>query len=105
MNTANRARIARKRAQRVGLRLTQRGTVYTIQDADNITLAVGQLVVVDAYLLTRCKPKPRGRSEVPTHPNRGGATLATTFSRWPQRDSGRRPSDTGIRYSAWPHAA
>lgn len=38
MNMANRIRIARKRAQRFGLRLTQRGTVFTLCDADNITL-------------------------------------------------------------------
>jgi hypothetical protein len=52
VNTANRARIARKRAQRLGLQLSQRGTVFTLCDADNITLAVGMLGVVDAYLMT-----------------------------------------------------
>jgi hypothetical protein len=32
MNTANRARIARARAQRLGLRLSQRGSVFRLYD-------------------------------------------------------------------------
>jgi integrase len=56
----SRARIARKRAQRLGLQLSQRGTVFTLCDADNITLAVGMLAVVDAYLAARMQPKPPG---------------------------------------------
>ena len=59
MNTANRARIARKRAQRLGLQLTQRGTVFTLKD-DDITLSLGPLGVVDAYLIERIKPQPPG---------------------------------------------
>ena len=43
MNTANRARIARKRAQRLGLQLTQRGTVFTLKD-DDITAGVAQQI-------------------------------------------------------------
>jgi integrase len=66
MNTANRARIARKRAHKLGLQLIQRGTVFTLRD-DNITLAVGMLGVVDAYLITRLQrgrpgPKPSIRA-------------------------------------------
>jgi hypothetical protein len=60
MNTVNRARIARKRAQRLGLRLSQRGTVFTLCDDNGVTLAVGMLGVVDAYLVARCKPNPPG---------------------------------------------
>lgn len=60
MNTENRARIARKRAQRLGLRLSQRGTVFRLYDADEVTLSVGMLGVVDAYLLERLKPRPPG---------------------------------------------
>jgi hypothetical protein len=52
MNTANRARIARRRAQRLGLQLTQRGMVFTVRDG-HITLALGPLGVVDAYLIQR----------------------------------------------------
>jgi len=60
VNTANRARIARARAQRLGLKLSQRGNVFTLRDEDGITLAVGMLGVVDAYLIARMKPKPPG---------------------------------------------
>lgn len=42
MNTANRARIARRSAQRLGLELTQRGMAFTARDGD-ITLALGAL--------------------------------------------------------------
>jgi hypothetical protein len=42
MNTANRARVARRRAQRLELDLTQRGTMFTVRDA-GITLALGPL--------------------------------------------------------------
>jgi hypothetical protein len=55
----NRARVARRRAQRLGLQLTQRGSVFAVRDGD-ITLAVGPLGVVDAYLLERRKPASPG---------------------------------------------
>jgi hypothetical protein len=42
VNTANRARNARRSAQRFGLELTQRGMVFTARDG-NITLALGPL--------------------------------------------------------------
>jgi hypothetical protein len=60
MNTANRARIARKRAQRLGLRLSQRGFVFTLRDENDVTLSVGPLGKVDAYLLERSRPRPPG---------------------------------------------
>lgn len=60
MNTANRARIARARAKRLGLHLSQRGTVFTLRDADDVTLAVGMLGVVDAYLIAKIRPAPPG---------------------------------------------
>lgn len=47
MNAANRARIARKRARRLGYQLEQRGVVFTLRDSDEITLAVGPLATVD----------------------------------------------------------
>ena len=59
-NTKNRARIARARAQRLGLTLTQRGIVFTLTDTDNVTLAVGVLGTVDAYLLARANPRKPG---------------------------------------------
>ena len=40
-SVANRARIARKRAQRLGFTFIQRGTVFTLIDQDEITMAVG----------------------------------------------------------------
>jgi len=48
----NRARIARRRAQRLGLQLTQRGMVFTVRDGE-IVLAQGPLGVVDDYLIQR----------------------------------------------------
>ncbi|MFP1155565.1 tyrosine-type recombinase/integrase [Mycobacterium sherrisii] len=60
MNTVSRARIARKRAQRLGLRLSQSGTVFTVRDDNDVTLAVGPLGVVDRYLIDRIRPKPPG---------------------------------------------
>ncbi len=60
MNTANRARIARRRAQRLGLRLSQSGNVFRVCDTNNVTLALGPLGVVDAYLIERLKPTPPG---------------------------------------------
>jgi integrase len=66
MNTDNRARIARKRAQRLGLRMSQRGTVFTLRDG-NVTLAVGMLGSVDAYLLERIQPRRSGPPRS-THP-------------------------------------
>jgi integrase len=67
VNTANRARIARKRAHKLGLQLIQRGTVFTLRDENDFTLAVGMLGVVDAYLITRLQrgrpgPKPSTRA-------------------------------------------
>jgi integrase len=68
VNTANRARIARRRAARLGLQLTQRGTVFTVADGD-ITLALGPLGVVDAYLIQRCalprRPGPPRSTSAP----------------------------------------
>jgi integrase len=60
MNTTNRARIARARAQRLGLNLSQRGTVFTLRDDNDVTLAVGPLGRVDAYLVRHMRPKPPG---------------------------------------------
>lgn len=60
MNTTNRARIARARANRLGLHLSQRGTVFTVRDDNDVTLAVGPLGVVDRFLVDRIRPKPPG---------------------------------------------
>jgi integrase len=60
MNTANRARVARKRAQRLGLRLSQCGSVFRLYDAEEVTLANGQLATVEAYLAQLFKPRPPG---------------------------------------------
>lgn len=68
MNTANRARIARARAKRLGLRLSQCGTVFTVTDTKDVTLAVGPLGVVDRYLIDRIRPKPPGPPPSTTAP-------------------------------------
>ncbi|RFZ48252.1 Tyrosine recombinase XerC [Mycobacterium marinum] len=60
MNNTNRARVARKRAQRLGLALTQRGVVFTLRDEHDVTLAVGPLGVVEVYLIQRAQPKRPG---------------------------------------------
>ncbi|MDC8992490.1 tyrosine-type recombinase/integrase [Mycobacterium marinum] len=60
MNNTNRARVARKRAQRLGLTLIVRGCVYTLRDSDDITLAVGGLAIIEAYLIQRAQPKRPG---------------------------------------------
>ncbi|MCV7101548.1 tyrosine-type recombinase/integrase [Mycobacterium palustre] len=57
---ANRARIARKRAEKLGLRLVQRGIVFSLLDENNVTLSVGMLGVVDAYLVARLAPRRPG---------------------------------------------
>jgi integrase len=60
VNTVNRARIARARAKRLGLHLSQRGTVFTLRTDNDITLAVGPLAIVDRVLIERMRPKPPG---------------------------------------------
>lgn len=57
---ANRVRVARKRAQRLGLSFHQDGNVFTVCDATGATLALGMLGTVDAYLIERLKPLPPG---------------------------------------------
>lgn len=105
MNTANRARIARRRAQRLGLRISQRGSVFRLYDADNITLALGPLGVVDAYLIERCKPNPPGPPRTTYAPTAWVGmvdeyllTLAA---------AGQRPTSIRLRissYARWPAA-
>jgi integrase len=56
----NRARVARRRAQRLGLQFSQSGTVFRVRDNHGITLALGPLGTVDAYLIERIKPHPPG---------------------------------------------
>jgi integrase len=64
----NRARVARRRAQRLGLQLTQRGMVFTVRDGE-IVLAQGPLGVVDAYLIPLCglprRPGPPRSARAP----------------------------------------
>lgn len=42
------------------MQLSQRGIVFTLRDDEDVTLAVGPLGVVDAYLVGQMKPKPPG---------------------------------------------
>jgi hypothetical protein len=60
ISVASRARMARRRAQRLGLRLTQRGSVFRLYDADEVTLANGQLAAVEAHLRELYRPRPPG---------------------------------------------
>lgn len=68
MNMANRARVVRARAHRLGLQLTQRGMVFTVRDGE-IVLAQGPLGVVDAYLIPLCglprRPGPPRSARAP----------------------------------------
>lgn len=72
VSTVNRARIARKRAERLGLRLKQSGTTFIVQDADGKILAHGELAPIDAYLVGRRTPQrgPRPKPPVPESASR-----------------------------------
>lgn len=61
MNTATRVRLARKRADRLNLKLIKNGHHFRLRDADEITLAVGHLGVVEAFLAAaKSQNKPPG---------------------------------------------
>lgn len=65
---ASRARNARARAKRLGLRLSQRGAVFRLHDASGATLEVGQLSTVEAYLgqrYTARRPGPQRTTNAP----------------------------------------
>lgn len=81
MNTATRVRLARKRADRLNLKLIKNGHHFRLRDADEITLAVGHLGVVEAFLAAAKSQNSRPvrrRASTPRHP--GGATSTTTCS-------------------------
>lgn len=64
----SRARNARARAKRLGLRITQRGSVFTLSDGNGATLEVGPLGVVEAYLgqrYTARRPGPQRTTNAP----------------------------------------
>lgn len=64
----SRARNARRRAKRLGLRIAQRGYVFTLYDASGSTLEVGQLSTVEAYLgqrYTARRPGPARTTSAP----------------------------------------
>jgi integrase len=94
VNTANRARVARRRAQRLGLQLSQRGSVFAVRDGD-ITLAVGPLGVVDAYLIERRKPTSPG----PPRTTYAPITWAPTIDRYllTLAAAGQRPLTLRLR--------
>lgn len=88
--TDNRARIARKRAARLGLTLSQRGSVFTLSDGDGITLSVGMLAVVDAYLLAsmqRSRPGPKPSTHPPELWRRDVDDYLLTLSAAGQREA------------------
>jgi len=68
VSTASRGRSARQRARRLGLRLSQRGTVFTLTDADGATVELGPLAAVEAYLVQRYtarRPGPQRSTSAP----------------------------------------
>lgn len=68
LSAVSRARIARRKAERLGLRLCQRGAVFTLRDADGATVEVGPLAAVEAYLgrrYTARRPGPPRTTSAP----------------------------------------
>ncbi|WP_202378183.1 tyrosine-type recombinase/integrase [Mycobacterium paraintracellulare] len=64
----SRARNARARAKRLGLRLSQHGTVFSLSDDQGATLEVGPLSAVEAYLgqrYTARRPGPQRTTSAP----------------------------------------
>ncbi|SON62246.1 hypothetical protein MSIMFI_03767 [Mycobacterium simulans] len=67
-SAASPARNARQRARRLGLRLSQRGAVFTLNDDDGATVEVTPLAAVEAYLgqrYTPCRPGPQRTTSAP----------------------------------------
>lgn len=58
--TASRARIARRQATALGLRLIQRGNIYTLRDSDGAEIVTGGLGTVESYLGEHYRPRPPG---------------------------------------------
>ena len=88
MNIANRARIARKRVQRLGLQLCERGVVFTLRDEKDITMAVGPLAV--------WTPFGRNASDGQAALPRGGvASVTAACNRMPIRRISRCPLAVG----------
>lgn len=88
MNNTNRARIARARATRLGLQLSQRGIVFTLYDAEGVTLAVGPLAVIESYLIQRARPRrpgPAPSSRMPESWRRDVDDYLTTLTAGGQR--------------------
>lgn len=63
-----RARVARRRALRLGLRFQQDGLVFTVTSADGARLSAGSLDTVDTYLVGRANPKPSGPASTTAAP-------------------------------------
>ncbi|BBZ39298.1 hypothetical protein [Mycobacterium conspicuum] len=53
MTGTNRARQARQRAKRLGLRMSQRGHVITLHDGQGLAVASGGLGAIETYLAAR----------------------------------------------------
>lgn len=63
--TANRARQARQRAKRIGLRMAQRGALFTLYGAEGEVVAKGGLGAIEAYLAERAVHRRRGPAPAP----------------------------------------
>jgi hypothetical protein len=60
--------MARRRAQRLGLAMTQRGTTYRLADDRGVTHELGPLVLIETHLAGRfvaCRPGPRPTATAP----------------------------------------
>jgi integrase len=96
VNTANRARVARRRAQLLGLQLTQRGMVFTVRDGE-IVLAQGPLGVADAYLIQRRGLPRRPGPPRSTHAPQAWAPIIDEFL-LTLSAAGQRPATLRMRY-------
>jgi integrase len=64
----SRARIARRKAQRLELHMSQRGTTYELTDGDGVTHELGALAVIETYLGSHYvarRPGPRPSATAP----------------------------------------
>lgn len=60
MSTANRARVARRQAAQIDLRLTQHGELFTLREPSGGAVFHGAIGALERYLDARCQPKRSG---------------------------------------------
>lgn len=94
--TVNRARIARRRAQQLGLRLVQSGATVTLFDGAEIVLS-DDLTTIETYLAQRYRRQPPGPRETPP-PQQWQLWLEVFVAE--QKAAKRRPTSTRTRVAA-----